>query len=353
MKTETLTPSRRSIAALLDDPYEDEALDPVYTTRALVDNAKDRGLIRAPGDVAPIKKDGIEVAKAGTVRTQWVKITPTKARTWLENNFRNRPLKEDVIESYAREMTNGTWARTHQGIAFNDADELIDGQHRLHAVMRSGKSIWMMVTFGLPKEIEGKEMTTMDAVDRGRPRSVADQLKIQHGMSKGVEIAAVCMSIAHLCNPVRTRRLSVGETLQIFRAFETPVQWVVDHRVKAHGLKQAGLLAAFAFAMVTETEDAGPQITKLYLQLTRGENLEEGMPMWLLRNFLLSDEAKLLTRGSHRGLSEVALSAILAHLQGRVLSKLDVSTDGVEHFRSLQTERVALVAALFRAPETP
>ena len=117
-------------------------------------------------------------------------------------------------------IMNGTWVATHQGLAFNVRDELIDGQHRLKAVVLAGKAVRMMVTFGLPSIISGSEMTTMDAVDRGATRSVADQLTIQHGMKNSGIIASVSRSIAALCSNERTRRLSVGQTLEIYRAFQ-------------------------------------------------------------------------------------------------------------------------------------
>ena len=44
----------------------------------------------------------------------------------------------------------------------------------------------------------------MDAVDRGRARSVADQLRIQHGMKEGTVIASICKSLAGLCHEART-----------------------------------------------------------------------------------------------------------------------------------------------------
>jgi hypothetical protein len=128
------------------------------------------------------------------------------------------------VDAYARDMLNGVWVPTHQGLAFNDRDELIDGQHRLQAIVKSGCTVRMMVTFGLASVIDGKEMTTMDAVDRGRTRSVADQLKIQHGFKDGAITAAICTNLAAICSQERTRRLSVGQTLEIFRAFEGPIR---------------------------------------------------------------------------------------------------------------------------------
>jgi len=318
--------------------------------RRLVRAGKDRGLVREKGDPIAIDKNGTSAATLGKVRSQWLEITPAIAKRWLENNFRNRSIDDDVVNAYARDMTNGVWVATHQGVAFNDRDELIDGQHRLHAVIRSAQTIRMMVTFGLPSVIEGKEMTTMDAVDRGRTRSVADQLRIQHGMPNGSIIAAVCHNLSSICCGARTKRLSVGQTLDIFRAFETPATFVIKHRSRNHGLRTAGVLAAFAFAGATEGQiySEASSMGAMYRSLLDGTQLREDSAMARLRTFLVSDEANLLTKGADRGIAELVLQAILLELHGRRVTKLEMSTDGAVHFRMLQPARVEAIAAMFR-----
>jgi len=329
--------------------------------RRLVQIGKDRGLIRGGDQATPVLKNGTEATNLGGVRSQWMEIDPKTAKLWLENNFRNRPLKDDVVQAYARDMINDTWVATHQGIAFNDKDELIDGQHRLSAIVLSGKTVRMMVTFGLPSLIAGKEMTTMDAVDRGRTRSMADQLTIQHGFKNGSLTASICASIAGICFGHRTRRLSVGETLEIFRAFEDSIHWVILHRSKEHGLRTAGVLAAFAFALATEGDfkpgspskeglDRGP-IAQMFDRLLSGEGLSSSSSIGRLRHFLTSEDAKLLTRGTDRGVAELVLQAIFLEARGKTIPKLEMSLDGVKHFRSKQKDRVEKVAALFQLPK--
>lgn len=330
---------------------ENSHLDP-DEIRRLVALGKERGLISDPGKVRKVDKNGTPAVNAGApagpgagLNSQWMDITPELARTSLANNVRNRSLSEDVVLAYARDMLNLEWQATHQGIAFNDRDELIDGQHRLHAIVRSGVTIRMMVTFGLPSHIAGKEITVMDCVDRGRTRSVSDQLKIQHGLTDGSIIAAVCLSIGRLCYGERTRRMSVGQTLEIYRAFEEPVKHVIRHRSKEHGLKAAGVMAAFAFALATDA-----RLKAMYHRLLAGEELMPKSPMALLRTFLMSDDAKLLNRGSDRALAELVLQAIHLEIHGEPIASLELSTDGVEHFRKLQPDRVDAIAKLFRLP---
>jgi hypothetical protein len=327
--------------------------------------AQQRGLIRGPGGSVVIEKNGIEATALGGVRSQWIEITPAMATRWLTNNFRNRRVDDYTVMAYARDMACGQWVATHQGIAFNDKDELIDGQHRLMGIVKSGRTVRMMVTFGLPSRIDGKEMTTMDAVDRGRPRSVADQLTIQHGMKNGSVTASVSAALASLCCGERTRRLSVGQTLEVYREFESAAALVIAERSKQSGLRTVGVLAGFIFALMPECE--GPErkegvepgepqfwesrVAKMFRGVNTGEGLETGGAASRLREFLTSDEAKLFTRSLDRGLAELVLQAIWLELEEKRVKKLEPGAQGLEHFRALQKGRVDRIADLFRLPE--
>lgn len=336
--------------------------------REIVANAKAAGLIRTDGQpvvvspsrsaaparaaVAQLAQPGAPVPAAGPMRTVWVDVTPLQAAEWLRNNFVNRPMTEDTIQAYARDMAAGIWVPTHQGIAFNDVNALIDGQHRLSAIIRCGLTIRMMVTYGLPAKIKDREMTTMDAVDRGRPRSVADQLKIQHGMVHGAIIAAICASLGGLCFGERTRRLSVGQTLEIYREFEMSIDWLISRRAKEHGLRAAGVLAGFALAMNAPAKVAEIQhIQALYDKLLSTDELRQGSPIQVLRNFLRSPDARLLTRGTDRGVAELVCQALHLEIAGAEIEQLTPALDGVARFRMEQLDRVAKIAALFKLPE--
>lgn len=314
--------------------------------KRLVEIGCQRGLIRRGGVPAPVEKNGADAAHLNSIRSQWMDVTPEMATRWLKNNFGNRPVKEDVIRAYARDMINKAWVATHQGLAFNDEDALIDGQHRLKAIVLSGVTVRMMVTFGLPSKIDGSEMTVMDCVDRGRTRSVADQLTIQHGFKYGSLTASICAALASLCCGERTRRLSVGQTLEVYRAFEKSVRLVIDGRSKLPGLKTAGVLAGFAFAHAT----LGKPLEKLFERVNTGEGLEDNPTLQLLRKFLTSDEAKLFSRSLDRGLSELTLQALWLEHENRRVAKLELAQEGADWFRLQQSERVGKIAAIFKLP---
>jgi len=320
--------------------------------RRLIEIGKSRGLIRDGRDPVKIEKNGIDLARLENVTIQKVDVTPAMAGYWLQNNFRNRPMVEDVVKAYARDMVLGQWVFTHQGIAFNDQDQLIDGQHRLRAVVMSGVTIPMMVTFGLPSAIDGRQMTTMDCVDRGRTRTVGDQLAIQHAIKNGSIVASICAAMASLCFGERTRRLSVGQTLEVYREFQSAVDFVIAHKSKSVGLRSTGVLAGFVFAMASDETNLAwvEKVAAMFEALNTGEQLRERSAMTALRAFLTSDEAKLITRSLDRGLAELVLQAIHLEILGRTVEKLEMSLDGAEHFKGLQRERVEKIAGLFRLP---
>lgn len=98
-------------------------------------------------------------------------VTPEKAQQWLEANTRNRTLSRRKVRLYADDMKKHRWTLHHQGIAFYEDGELADGQHRLAAVIESGKEVEMMVVRKLPKGAGAD-------IDRHRTRGEADAIRI-------------------------------------------------------------------------------------------------------------------------------------------------------------------------------
>jgi hypothetical protein len=88
----------------------------------------------------------------------------------------------------------------------------------------------------------------------------------------------------------------------------------------------------------------------MFEALVSGEGINPRSGIARLRDFLLSPEARLLTRGIDRALAELVLHAIHLQLQRKKIAKLEHSIAGADYFRSLQPERVARIAALFQLP---
>jgi hydrogenase maturation factor len=79
------------------------------------------------------------------MKTEVMTITPQLAKKMLEKNNSNRPLSERTIRTFAESMRRGEWILTHQGIALSETNEVIDGQHRLNAVILADMDVDFIV----------------------------------------------------------------------------------------------------------------------------------------------------------------------------------------------------------------
>lgn len=103
------------------------------------------------------------------------------AERWLSANMSNRSIRPQHVDVLARDMEAGHWQMTGEAIKLDTAGNLIDGQHRLSAVLASGCAIQMLVAFGLAPE-------SQQAMDAGARRSASDALSFA-GMSNTASLA--------------------------------------------------------------------------------------------------------------------------------------------------------------------
>lgn len=126
-------------------------------------------------------------ATLGAVRSKTQKISPKKASDMLAANTTNRPISKPVVRSFADVMRRGEWRVTHQGIAFDTNGVLVDGQHRLAAVLEADMPIEMTVFTEVPPE-------TFDVLDTGKRRNAADVLAID-GETKTLMLASMLRTV--------------------------------------------------------------------------------------------------------------------------------------------------------------
>ena len=78
-------------------------------------------------------------------------VTPDMARDWLKTNTRNRTPNRDKLAKVKYDLTHDLFELTHQAIAFDVNGELIDGQHRLLAIVETGIPAPLTVAFNAPR----------------------------------------------------------------------------------------------------------------------------------------------------------------------------------------------------------
>lgn len=97
-------------------------------------------------------------------------ITPALAAQYLDENIsNNRSVSDRHVAALARDMTNNRWSQNGETIKFSQTGELMDGQHRLWACITADRPFTTAVVRGV---------TSLDDVDRARPRSMAHVLEV-------------------------------------------------------------------------------------------------------------------------------------------------------------------------------
>jgi hypothetical protein len=219
-------------------------------------------------------------APAPSVATEL--ITPPVARAILEANTRNRPLRPGRVTQLASAIKRGEWKLNGETLKLAVDGTLIDGQHRLSAVLEAEAPIETLVMRDLPIEAQ-------DTVDTGRKRRLADILKIE-GYSDSHALAAGINMLHRFRSGLRIDYSQSGapSALQAIELIQREPEIVKSVAVARTVAKQVpGPIGVFiALHCVFFKVDPGPT-EEFYLRLKDGADLPKGDPLLHLRNQLM------------------------------------------------------------------
>jgi len=102
---------------------------------------------------------------------EWVTVEPADAERWLQNNDANRGLRARAVNAYARDMEHGKWMLTGESVKFDRHGNLLDGQHRLSAIVQSGQPPRLLIVSGIDPAVR-------TVIDTGAVRTGGDALRI-------------------------------------------------------------------------------------------------------------------------------------------------------------------------------
>mgnify|MGYP001580893197 CR=1 FL=1 len=223
--------------------------------------------------------------------SQWVRVMPEDALAMLNAMAPNRKLVQSHVDKLAAAMRAGEWVEdAGDPIRFNEEGELIDGQHRLWAVVESGVTLQFHVIKGLPGSV-------MDVLDTGRSRSLADFLAI-HGMPNARELAAALsyLNVFRATGEVSVearpeRRLNVRSALRLLEANPGLIEGVrrgaAFHKRVGGGSSIWGV--TFHILSAISFDDAAA----FFDLVASGTGLSEESPVLHLRNRLLANRISM------------------------------------------------------------
>lgn len=114
-------------------------------------------------------------------------ITPEVAKALLDNNTNNRNITKGHLAMLKSEILSGNWQYNGQPIIIGETGRLLDGQHRMTAVVETGIPIETNVMRGIKE-------SAFVTIDTGKVRGGSDVLSIA-GSKHGTHIASAIRKI--------------------------------------------------------------------------------------------------------------------------------------------------------------
>lgn len=270
---------------------------------------------------------------------EYVTITPGQAQLWLDDAARNRKLSQARITKYAAIMERGDWLVTNQGIAFDEYGHLIDGQHRLTAIVKAEVSVTMLVV----SAVKGVAQLVMD---QGYTRTPHDQIALREGWKVWpIHTATAKAMLKGIGGEGYKKRQEAAKDIQLLNRFYVKHHKAIEFAVESTWAKHGSLYSVIIAPVIAPIARAYyTQETPLLLRfcevLCTGMSAEgvgsKDTAAVVLRNWLMSvaREKRLNSRtGQDRNIlykkAEVALSAFI---KGESIERLGQRTTEIELF---------------------
>jgi len=151
-------------------------------------------------------------------RPEAVWVDATKARELLGHHDNWRALKPNLLRRYVQDMREGRWA-PNSTLQVDMEGRLVDGQHRLRAVIATDTAQWFVVLYDVaPGDVE--------VIDTGVSRSFADLLRHEgyKGRSKAVA-SAVTVAMAWEAGVITAS----GSSMDLGLSSRAKLDWLQDH----------------------------------------------------------------------------------------------------------------------------
>jgi hypothetical protein len=257
----------------------------------------------------------------GNVTAEILWITPQIAETWLIRNSHNRNLNTTIVDRLARDIESSNFHLNGETIKISDEGVILDGQHRLYAVIESGQGIWSVVVRGLP-------LSSQESIDRVKVRNIADALRMRGETNANVLAGAISAVIV-------VESVSPGDVAKAWPTVDEALLYNEMHPEIRESIrvgenlsritKTSGSIAAamhHVFSKIDE-EDANA----FFDSLSTGANLAADSPINKLRDFMFR-EIQNPKRVSRTRLTALYTKAWNAYRAGKPMTTLRWATGG-------------------------
>jgi len=247
---------------------------------------------------------------------QNVLITPEVASDMLSRNANNRPLTNSLVGFYAKQMMSGNWQSNGETIKISRSNNLLDGQHRLSAIVKYGKPVLISVAFDVDDD-------SFKTIDTGKKR-VAAQIVAMSGFLNASAVAAGARWINAIKNRTGTSPGSVSSQEILDLIEKHPFIKHYASLMKNSKLLISSLsIAVFALAAEKYGQE---KIDSFVLNFRNGANLSKNMPIYELRERLIAAQSKQM-RLTPVAVAAMTVKAVKAYCENKLIKSLRYAAD--------------------------
>lgn len=212
------------------------------------------------------------------------------AREWLERNEKNRNIRPDHVNAMVRDLLNDNWKLSTDAIGFSRTGRLLNGQHRLTAVIKAEVPARFIVASGLDDVVQ-------KIMDTGSKRTAADLQKMG-----GIVTAYHTLSASVVNGVLRYKHSGTGVMRGATEITRMEVSTFTENNAEALALAcQQAMRTWNTFRSITSTSlgiayylfnEIDPvTAADFFLKLGSGEMLRAGDPIHTLRERAARDRA--------------------------------------------------------------
>ncbi len=239
-----------------------------------------------------------------------VSMTPEWAEKILtQNNNMNRKIRKSKLMIYTRSIEAGDWKVTNQGIALDPEGNLLDGQHRLAAVVKSKTTVKILLG-------RNCDPSTFSVIDIGATRTTGDMLTLSGCTGKHNMLAAAMKQYISYIEFPKARWASANtpnhnKVVKYWYDKKDIIELHVPFITKCHKqFRTFTLSSALAFSLLAD--DAGwrlDEIMEFFTLLTTGANLPADSSILSFRNQLSNPAYR--RRGNGGTSAQLLLNAMI------------------------------------------
>lgn len=219
-------------------------------------------------------KDGVKV--------RWETIDPDRARSLRDqHNPNNRPLRAHAARILADDMEREDWKINGDTLRFDENGDLLDGQHRLDAVVRSGKAQTFLIVEGL------KRRTVMPTIDRGDKRSPGHILAMD-GFSNATAAAAIARIVLNYKDGKAPNSTVSTTRIVDFADEHDNLRLAAQYGLQCAGVMQPSALGAVLYLGMEDGHHV-KAAARFADGISKGEQLASLDPRYLLRERMIRE----------------------------------------------------------------